>query len=445
MQTTHDLTTVDVPIDSVTEHPANARRGDVEIIEESLNLLGQYVPIVVQRSTGYIIKGNHTHRAARRRGFPTIKAIMLDVDDEQAQRVMLMDNAASDRGEYDMAQLIRNLQDIQANTDLGLLGTGYDEDALMNMLADSMQPEAEDEVRKARSAFSDLRAKYRAQRLDVIVACGLASRWILALAIDAGAKPGTASNSVTESSISRYYNTVRHQDLVFVDNKFAAYDHAEHINGLRLILEAQQGRKVKYATVRDVMTRQQCADAGCEYYPLEQVLEHAEEVEAYADNVIVIPKYPCMDQIPEKYMLGYSVLTSYGMTPVPIQAFAGRRLHLLGGSLRMQAGYLLQMGDDVISCDANMSLKLAQRGLLYHNDGGVRPVSSLGFELSNGYMTSYVISMGVFMAAMYHVSTGTGGKTPFLLEDDGIGGLGFTTEHGMFTHELGGDIDEALN
>lgn len=441
MQTTHDLTTVEVPIDSVSEHPDNARQGDVDVIEESLSVLGQYVPIVVQASTRLIIKGNHTHRAAKRAGRTSIAAILLDVDDDQAKRVMLMDNAASDRGQYDTAQLIRNLQAIQSESALGLLGTGYDEDMLMHLLSESMSPEAKAEIDRARSAGTELRNLYRTQRIDVIVAMALSTRWMLAMAIDAGAKPGTASSTINPTSISRYFNTVRGHDISFVDNEFIKYDHEQHIGGLRQIVEAQNGRKVKYATVRDVMTRQQCRDAGCEFFPLGLVLEHAAEVEQYADNVIVIPKYACLDDIPDKYMLGYSVLTSYGATPVPIAAFAGRRLHLLGGSLRLQAGYIQQMGDDIVSCDANMALKLASRGLVYVNDGGCVPITSFGLHISNAYFAAFALSMGVVMASMYHISNGLAGKIGFSFDDDGLTPLGIDDDRHAIEHVLGEDVD----
>ncbi len=118
-------------------------------------------------------------------------------------------------------------------------------------------------------------------------------------------------------------------NVQFVDNDYFKYDHEHHV----AIVEKF---KPKYATVMDVMTRAQCEKAGIEYAPLEQVLDWAEEVGQYAQNVIVIPKYDCIDEIPEKFMLGYSVPTSHGGTPLPPEMFLGRRVHLLGGSWKSQ-------------------------------------------------------------------------------------------------------------
>lgn len=122
MRTDHTLTVEQLPLDTITEHPGNARRGDVEVIKESLTVHGQYIPIVVQRSTGYIVKGNHTARAARELGWTEIAGVVLDLDDDQAKRLMLIDNRSSDLGGYEeqsLTALLASLED-------GLTGTGYD-------------------------------------------------------------------------------------------------------------------------------------------------------------------------------------------------------------------------------------------------------------------------------------------------------------------------------
>jgi hypothetical protein len=126
-----------VPIDSVSEHPDNARRGDVETVRASLRAHGQYVPIVVQRSTGHIVKGNHTHRAAKEEGFTEIAVLFRDYSDDQARRVMLMDNASSDKGTYDTSDLVALLAALEGD----FAGTGYDDQDLAALLA-SLEPVA---------------------------------------------------------------------------------------------------------------------------------------------------------------------------------------------------------------------------------------------------------------------------------------------------------------
>ena len=85
-----------VPIDSVTPHPTNPRRGDVAAIAESLELNGQYKPIICRTTDRTILAGNHTFAAARRLGWTEIAVSFVDVDDEEARRILLADNRHSD-------------------------------------------------------------------------------------------------------------------------------------------------------------------------------------------------------------------------------------------------------------------------------------------------------------------------------------------------------------
>lgn len=128
----HDLTPVSVPLSELEIHPDNPRRGDIPAIAESLRLHGQYRPIVVQRSRMRIVAGNHTFQAAVLNGWSEIAAVLLDVDDREAQAILLADNRTSDLGGYDKDALIESL--LSRNGDL--LGTGYsqpDVDALLTV------------------------------------------------------------------------------------------------------------------------------------------------------------------------------------------------------------------------------------------------------------------------------------------------------------------------
>jgi len=122
-----------VPVGAVTPHPQNVRQGDVGAIVESLKAHGQYRPIVVQKATGYILAGNHTWKAACALQWPTISITEVDVDDQQALRILLVDNRSNDLATYDdnaLADLLKQL----AETETGLDGTGFDADALDDLL-----------------------------------------------------------------------------------------------------------------------------------------------------------------------------------------------------------------------------------------------------------------------------------------------------------------------
>lgn len=109
-----------VPIDSIREHPQNANVGDEALIDESIDVNGWYGACIVQKSTGYIIAGNHRWRVAKRRGADEIPAIFRDVDDQTALRIMLVDNESTRRGHLEQSLLDQVLESLET-----LEGTGY--------------------------------------------------------------------------------------------------------------------------------------------------------------------------------------------------------------------------------------------------------------------------------------------------------------------------------
>jgi len=124
-----------IPIDGVHPHPRNVRQGDVGAIATSLEAHGQYRPIVYQLSSGNIIAGNHTWKAAKSLGWVTIAATAFDCDDEQALRILLVDNRTGDLATYDDAALVELLKELSA-TDEGLSGTMFDGDDLDLLISD---------------------------------------------------------------------------------------------------------------------------------------------------------------------------------------------------------------------------------------------------------------------------------------------------------------------
>lgn len=119
-----------VSIEDITTHPNNPNRAEIARIVESIKRNGFYGTIVVQRSTGYIIKGNHTYRAAVAAGLEEVPVTYVDIDDDRAVRIMIADNRIAEFGERDeevLAELLKGLDD--------LTGTGYDDTDLQLLLA----------------------------------------------------------------------------------------------------------------------------------------------------------------------------------------------------------------------------------------------------------------------------------------------------------------------
>jgi hypothetical protein len=122
-----------IAIGSVKNHPRNVRQGDIGAISQSLKDNGQYRPIVVQRSTGHVLAGNHTLKAAKALGWKEIAATFIECDDDRALRILLADNRTNDLATYDdnaLADLLKEL----ASSELGFIGSAYDGDDLDTLL-----------------------------------------------------------------------------------------------------------------------------------------------------------------------------------------------------------------------------------------------------------------------------------------------------------------------
>ena len=122
------------PLDSLIPWEENPRLGDVAIIRESFRAHGQYQEIVVQKSSRRVIAGNHRWHAAKAEGWEKIAAILLDVDDEEATRIALVDNKTSDNSVYDDPLLKKHL-DALDKTGTGLFGTGFNAEDLDDLNA----------------------------------------------------------------------------------------------------------------------------------------------------------------------------------------------------------------------------------------------------------------------------------------------------------------------
>jgi ParB-like chromosome segregation protein Spo0J len=119
-----------VPVHALTTYPGNPRTGNVAAIAESLTVHGQYRPVIVQDATSLILCGNHTYLAAVSLGWTEIDAVFAAVDDEQARKLVLVDNRTSDLAAYssdDLAALLTSVDSLE--------GTGYSADDLARLVA----------------------------------------------------------------------------------------------------------------------------------------------------------------------------------------------------------------------------------------------------------------------------------------------------------------------
>lgn len=365
------------PSDLRTFH-ANARQGDTDAIAGSLRRLGQFRPIVgnIGTHTGRpmeILAGNHTLKAIRQLSeqYPAddrwsrVDVYWGDWDEDTCTAIVLADNRTAELGSWDNAQLLSLLGSIP-----DLEGTGY-----TPLDLESLQHSHDTDLGALTDAMNgarDLTPERRTLPLDLIFSSN-SCNWSGALmAYSIGWAPGVISTHIASfrSYRQRY---PRGRELMFIDNEWHGYDHAEHVAAVAEF-------RPKYATTRDVMTKAQCEESDVEFLTFEQILDQAAEIAEHTENVIVIPKHDIIDKIPEtigkaRVVLGYSVPSSYGQTEILPERFAGRPVHLLGGPWSKQRALLALLKDDVVSIDNNQILKISQYGQVCMRDGSLRPIS----------------------------------------------------------------------
>jgi hypothetical protein len=128
-----------VAVINLKPYPNNPRKGNVDLIAESLEAYGQYKPITVNKRTGEILAGNHTYEAAKKLGWTEIAVNYVDVDNLTAAKIVAIDNRASDQGTYDTEMLLKLLDEMP-----DLKATGYgqeDYDDLLALLDEESTPE----------------------------------------------------------------------------------------------------------------------------------------------------------------------------------------------------------------------------------------------------------------------------------------------------------------
>lgn len=354
-----------VSTDQLVPHPKNPRQGDVGAIAESIKENGWYGTIIAQQGTNFILAGNHRWQAAQQLGMQEVPVTWVDVDSETALRILLADNRTSDLATHNDDVLAEILKDLYQEN--GLLGTGYDGDDL-DSLIQKIAFDALDPVKVPHP-------KIGAPPPGITLVLSFANMAFWVVGLEMGFKAGCENSAASVFRRLKLAVPAARKPIGFIDNPYKGYSHSKH---LAVVSEF----KPIFATTRDLMTKEQCQDAGIEFFSIEEVLAQAEEIAAHTENVIIIPKYDCLDKIPEtignaRVVLGYSVKSSYGVTPLPIEVFNQRPTWLLGGSWRSQIECLDEIGNAVVGLDNNMVAKICWFGSYYKRNGDSGNVTDL--------------------------------------------------------------------
>lgn len=120
----------DVPVSQLIPFPGNAKRGNVDVIKESILEHEQYRSLVVRHTpedTLVVLAGNHTLEAIAQLGRPVARCEIIACDDATARKINLVDNRSADTGTYDDEALDAILRSLEGD----FAGTGYAPEDLM--------------------------------------------------------------------------------------------------------------------------------------------------------------------------------------------------------------------------------------------------------------------------------------------------------------------------
>lgn len=113
----------ELDVNTLKPHPENPNRGDVKALASSLEEFGQYRSIVANKD-GTILAGHHVWEAAKKLGLKTIRADVVDADEQEARKILLADNRLADLGlGPDLDLLLDALNKVE-----DLQGTGFDDE-----------------------------------------------------------------------------------------------------------------------------------------------------------------------------------------------------------------------------------------------------------------------------------------------------------------------------
>lgn len=127
-----------ISIEEIFPHPQNYRKhpeDQLQHLVESIKEHGIYRNIIIAKDN-IILAGHGVVEACKKMELKAVPVIQLDIESQspQALKILTGDNEISHLGEIDDRMLSEILRDIKVKDINGLLGTGYDEKMLANLV-----------------------------------------------------------------------------------------------------------------------------------------------------------------------------------------------------------------------------------------------------------------------------------------------------------------------
>ena len=116
-----------VELKDINLDPRNTRKHNeknIKVIKESLEKFGQYRPFVIQEEGMIIRVGNGMYQAMQELGIKEADAVIIDLNDDEATALSIIDNRSSELATWDddlLAELLKDMPDDLFNI------TGFDD------------------------------------------------------------------------------------------------------------------------------------------------------------------------------------------------------------------------------------------------------------------------------------------------------------------------------
>lgn len=122
------------PLESVEQFEGNPNNGDLDSIIESIRVNGFTTVITVDANSRQIVSGNHRWQALHALGATHAPMVFIDyASTEEAKRILVADNRTGQLARPDESALVQILEELRSS-DLGLEGTGYDDNDYAELL-----------------------------------------------------------------------------------------------------------------------------------------------------------------------------------------------------------------------------------------------------------------------------------------------------------------------
>jgi ParB-like nuclease domain len=126
-----------VPILELRPNPRNPNKHSEDQVNRLMAALrrdGQTRPLLARKANSMLIAGHGVHTAARRLGWEHISVVFLDVEQRDADRIMLSDDRLAALSELDQRRVADLLQEV---ADGDLMATGYSVEEAAKVLQSS--------------------------------------------------------------------------------------------------------------------------------------------------------------------------------------------------------------------------------------------------------------------------------------------------------------------